>query len=80
MEAHYAEAFTLIPGRCFRMVTDPESRRRGQPIHCEESVVWRGRFLTRGEDVYRVDACGEHGDELMHRTRILPGLRGRADR
>jgi hypothetical protein len=31
MDSHYADAFTLIPGRCFRMVTDPEPLRRGQP-------------------------------------------------
>ena len=30
---HYAEAFTLLPGRCFRMVKDPEPRRRGRPTH-----------------------------------------------
>ncbi len=70
VSSHYAECFTLIPGRCFRMVTDPEPRRRAQPGHCEKPVVWRGRFRTRGEDIYRVDACDGHGDELMHRTRI----------
>jgi len=66
--AHYAEAFTLLPGRCFRMVTDPEPRRQGQPTHCDAAVVWRGRFRTGGEDVYGVDACDEHGGELMNRT------------
>jgi len=68
--AHFAESFTLTPGRCFRMVTDPEPRRRGQPGHCEAPVVWRGRFRTRSEDIYRVDACAQHGGELTHRTRI----------
>jgi hypothetical protein len=54
------------------MVTDPEPRRRGQPGHCDEPVVWRGRFRTRAEQIYRVDACDEHGAELINRTRI-PG-------
>jgi hypothetical protein len=67
--AHYADAFTILPGRCFRMVTDPEPRRLGHPDHCDEPVVWRGRFRTRGERVYRVDACEGHGGELTHRTR-----------
>lgn len=69
--AHYANAFTLIPGRCFRMIIDPDPLRRGQPTHCEGPVVWRGRFCTTGEDVCRVDACDEHGDELTHATRIM---------
>ena len=68
---HYAEAFTLLPGRCFRMVNDPEPRRRGQPTHCDEPVVWRGRFRTKRKDIYRVEACEGHGDELTHRTSIL---------
>jgi hypothetical protein len=25
MATHYAQAFTLCPGRCFRMVTDPRA-------------------------------------------------------
>jgi hypothetical protein len=70
MGAHYADSFILIPGRCFRMVTDPEPRRQGQPTHCDEPVVWRGRFRTRGDDTYRVDACEVHGDELTHHSRV----------
>ena len=34
MSTHYAEAFTLIAGRRFRRVTDPEPPPRGQPTHC----------------------------------------------
>jgi len=71
MGAHYAEVFALLPGRCFRMVTDPEPRRRGQPTHCGAPVVWRGRFRTRGELIYWVDACEGHGEELTHRSRIF---------
>ncbi len=68
--AHYAECFTLLPGRCFRMVTDPEPRKRGHATHCAEPVIWRGRFRSAGEQIYRVDACAEHGEELTHRTEI----------
>ena len=70
MGSHYAEAFTLTPGRCFGLVADPEPRRQGQPAPCDEPVAWQGRFRTRGEDIYRVDACDDHGDELTHRSRI----------
>lgn len=70
MNTYYAEAFTVFPGRCFRMVTDPELRRRGQPTHCKAPVVWRGRFRTRGECIFRVDACADHGGELSNRTKI----------
>ncbi len=72
MSAHYAEAFTLSPGRCFRMVTDPEPRRRGQPAHCEQPVVSRGSFGTAGSAVYRVDACAIHRDDLTHRRAVNP--------
>jgi len=66
--AHYAEAFTLLPGRCFRMVTDPEPPRQGQPTHCDTPVVWRGRFRTRVEQIYGVDE--DHRDEPTHRARV----------
>ena len=45
MISHYAECFTLLPGRCFRMVTDPEPQKRGQATHCEP-VEWRGQFRS----------------------------------
>jgi hypothetical protein len=65
---HYAESFTLTPGCHFRMVTIPEPSKRGQPTHCQEPAVWRGRFHSRGEVAYRVDAYKGHGDELAHRS------------
>jgi len=70
MADHYAECFSLTPGRCFRMIVSPEPRKRGQPTHCHEPVAWRGRFRTKGEDVYGVEACDGHGDELTHRSRV----------
>jgi hypothetical protein len=79
MSTHYADSFTLIPGRCFRMATDPEPRRRGQPAHCDEPVVWRGRFRNRGEDTYRVNACESHADELTYRKRITYPLTDRGE-
>ena len=72
---HYAEAFTVTYGRCFRMV---QVEGVGHPEHCAEPVVWRGRFRTPGESIYRVDACEGHGAELHQRARI-PASRSRSD-
>jgi len=27
--------------------------------HCDAAVVWRGRFRTRIEQIYRVDGCDD---------------------
>jgi hypothetical protein len=37
---HYANAFTIDPGRCFRMVQLPGV---GHPMHCVEPVAWHGQ-------------------------------------
>jgi len=37
MASHYAEAFTLLSGRCFRMATDPEPRR---PLRPAGGLAW----------------------------------------
>jgi hypothetical protein len=62
---HYAEAFSPLPGRCFRMV----SREDGQagPTHCPEQPVWRGRFRAKNGRLYRVEACDGHADTLTDR-------------
>jgi hypothetical protein len=64
---HYAESFTVSYGRCFRMV---QMEGIGHPDHCPGRVVWRGRFRTAGEKIYRVDACEGHGAALHQRSRI----------
>jgi hypothetical protein len=58
---HYAEAFTLSPGRCFRMVQLPGV---GHPAHCSQPIAWHGRFRAADKRLYRVDACEDHADEL----------------
>ena len=64
---HYAEAFTVTYGRPFRMV---QIEGVGRAKRCPGPVVWRGRFRTPGEQIYRVDACEGHGSELHQRTRV----------
>ena len=36
---YYAEAFSPLPGRCFRMVAH---HGEAGPTHCPEPVAWRG--------------------------------------
>ncbi len=61
MGEHYANAFTVTPGQCFRMVIANEA---GHPTHCPEPVTVRGRWRSAANKVYRVDACDGHADEL----------------
>ena len=55
---YYAEAFSPLPGRCFRMVT----RHGGGagPTHCPEPVVWRGSWRAPKGRRYRIEACEGH--------------------
>lgn len=65
---HYAEAFTVAPGRCFRMVTKPHAD--GQPTHCENVVAWSGSFRAGDGRRYRVQACDGHADELADKRPV----------
>jgi hypothetical protein len=55
---YYAEAFSPLPGRCFRMVT----RHGGGagPTHCPEPVAWRGSWRAPNGRRYRIEACEGH--------------------
>jgi hypothetical protein len=55
---YYAEAFSPLPGRCFRMVT----RYGGGagPTHCAEPVTWRGSWRAPNGRRYRIEACEGH--------------------
>jgi hypothetical protein len=57
---YYAEAFSPMQGRCFRMVAH-----HGQagPTHCSEPVAWRGSWRAPSGRRYRVEACS--GLELL---------------
>ena len=59
--SYYAEAFTIIPGRCFRMVHLPGV---GHPFHCVEPVAWHGRFQAGDDRLWRVGACEGHARVL----------------
>ena len=54
---YYTQAFSPLPGRCFRLVSGGEG---GGPTHCPEPPVWRGPFRTPNGRRYRVEACEGH--------------------
>jgi hypothetical protein len=68
--AHYAQAFTVVPGRCFRLVEQPTAH--GQPDHCPAQVVWHGTFTDRAGKRHQVDACDGHEGDVKDRTRTAP--------
>ena len=59
---HYAEAFSIQPGRCFRFV----GKGVGHAAHCREPVVARGTFVDGNGRRWEVDACEGHREELEH--------------
>ena len=58
--AHYAEAFYVEPGTCFRF----RHNGVGHAAHCREPIVARGQFIDGAGKRWRVDACEEHAEEL----------------
>jgi hypothetical protein len=58
--AHYAEAFSVEPGQCFRFIHSGV----GHAAHCREPVVTRGPFVDAKGKRWRADACAAHSQEL----------------
>jgi hypothetical protein len=54
---HYAEAFSPLPGRCFRLVAH---HGEAGPRHCPEPVAWRGSWRAPNGRRYQVEACEGH--------------------
>jgi hypothetical protein len=60
----YANAFSTAPEHCWRMVHDPEPRKRGHPIVCPRPIAWRGRYRSPEGKVFTVWSCDEHRSGL----------------
>ena len=60
MTEHVANAFSTIPGRCFRYVRGDA----GSPIPCPEPAIVRGRWRDTSGRLRRVEACGLHVGDL----------------
>jgi hypothetical protein len=59
---YYAEAFAILPGRCFRLV---ERAGEAGPMHCPDPARWRGTFRARSGRRYAVQACDGHRGPLQ---------------
>ena len=53
---YYMQAFSPLPGRCFRLV----GRGGRGPTPCPEPVAWRGPCRAPNGRRYRVEACDGH--------------------
>jgi hypothetical protein len=51
---YYAEAFSPLPGRCFRLVAH---HGEAGPTHCPKPVGWRGSERAPNGRRHRIDAC-----------------------
>jgi hypothetical protein len=51
---YYAEAFSPLPDRSFRMVAHPGET---GPTHCPRQVAWRGSWWAPNGRRYRIEAC-----------------------
>jgi hypothetical protein len=67
---YHAEALSVMPGRCFRMVSG--SAGEAGPTHCPDTPGWRGRFQARDGRWYTVDACNGHSGPLHDPRPIQP--------
>jgi hypothetical protein len=50
-------SFSTEPGQCLRLVYSPQL----QATHCEQPVVWKGRWKDRKGNPHLVEACRDHG-------------------
>ena len=65
---HYANAFTLDPESCFRMV--PAGNGTGHAQHCPHPIAWSGRFQDGSGTWHIVRACDGHRADLDSAHRI----------
>jgi hypothetical protein len=54
---YYAEAFSPLAARCFRLVANAGE---AGPTHCAEPVAWRGSWRAPHGRRYRIEACEGH--------------------
>ncbi len=77
---HYAEAFSTIPGQCFRFVSSAVPGAHGRPHHCVLPIALRGTFVDAAGKEHPVSSCLDHGDALEDDwERIFPVASAWAD-
>lgn len=62
--AHYAQAFSVQPGHCFRFVHNGV----GHAKHCPARVTRHGTFIDGRGKRWEVDACDEHAQRGLQVT------------
>ena len=68
--AHGPRGFLAQPGRCWRVIRDPEPGRGGQALHCPERATVRGVFITADLTKFTVDSCARHVEGLVEVRRL----------
>ena len=68
----YAEAFSPLPGRCFRMVAH---HGEAGPAHFAQPVAWRGSWRALNGRRYRVEACEAAVPSRSGAAALLASLR-----
>jgi hypothetical protein len=61
---YYAEAFSPIAGRCFRLVSRQDQQ--AGPIHCPAPPRWSGSLRDKNGRRYGVEACDGHREPLKN--------------
>jgi hypothetical protein len=67
---HYAEAFSVQPGQCFRFVHNGV----GHAKRCPAPVTRHGTFVDGKGKRWEVDACEEQSEELTGSSRQNRGV------
>ena len=68
---YYTQAFSPLPGRCFRLVASGEG---GGSTHCPDPPVWRALFRAPKGRRDWVEACEGHRPRLSYpRDVATPG-------
>ncbi len=66
--AHYAEAFYLTTGQCFRLILAEDGT--GHAQHCPYITEWRGRFQDGAGKWHTVESCDGHRGDLHAIQRV----------
>ena len=57
---HADTAFLLLQGHCFRIIKSDSY----VTTHCDEPVVWKGRWRDIKGEVWTVEACARHRPDV----------------
>jgi len=69
-EGHYADAFYVEAGQCFRMIMSTNSGSQGSPTHCPEPIEWHNRVQDRAGKWPKLESCAGHAGDLTDTRRI----------